>query len=101
MIVYGDDHGRMMRATGLRFSWGRALFVHFSTTGFEMAEAYKLGIFLIFTKAYRTSFFGKVYPPGSGGQITRIRKGWLTTSFDLRLKDGTFLRKVPLEYFRA
>lgn len=65
-----------------------------------MGDPYKVGVFMIFTKPYRTWFFGKVYKQGDSGQLVRIRRGWTGYMLDLRFKDGTFLRKVPEEYFR-
>ena len=63
--------------------------------------AFKKNSAVILTKDYRTSFFGKVYKQGTSGIVTDIRRGWFSWTIDIRLKDGTVLRRVPYEYFRV
>jgi hypothetical protein len=60
---------------------------------------------IIFTKDYVKSgfLFSKTYKQGTSGLVTRVYGGLLggITHVDVRLKDGVFLREVPIDYFRA
>lgn len=63
---------------------------------------FKVNGAIVFTKDYtHGTIFQTTYKQGSSGLITRVHRGWFTTSFDIRLKNGKFLRRVPLEYFEA
>jgi uncharacterized Zn ribbon protein len=66
-----------------------------------MPKPLKEGGSFVITKDYRTSFFGKVLKQGTGVLVTRVYKGWTGVYADVRLKDGTFVRKIPFEYFRG
>jgi len=59
---------------------------------------------VVFTMPYtHVTWFGlsrKNIKPGTSGVITRVYSGFLdVTHLDVRLKDGTFLREVPIRYF--
>jgi hypothetical protein len=60
---------------------------------------------LVFTKPYvkHTLLSKKEYGQGTTGIVTRLHTGLLgrIRRVDVRLADGTFVRDVPLRYFRA
>lgn len=60
---------------------------------------------IVFTKDYEAGWFrgGSTYKQGTTGIITRTHMGLLggVTHVDVRLKDGTFLREIPVEYFEV
>lgn len=60
---------------------------------------------VVFTRDYvmHTSLSKKTYAQGKSGIVTYIHKGPLgeITHVDIRLKDGEFLRDVPIDYFRG
>jgi hypothetical protein len=60
---------------------------------------------VVFTKEYEkhTLLSKKTYPQGMSGIVTHIHTGLLgrITHVDIRLKDGTFVREVPVDYFSA
>jgi hypothetical protein len=60
---------------------------------------------VVFTKKYvkHTLFSKKEYSPGAEGMIVNMHTGPLggVTHLDIRLGDGEFVNKVPVEYFRA
>jgi hypothetical protein len=60
---------------------------------------------IVFTKPYtnHTLFSEKEYGQGTAGIITRLHTGFLggIARVDVRLKDGTFVRDVPVDHFRA
>jgi hypothetical protein len=72
------------------------------TTGVIMATFLKVNGSTVLTRDYTTGLiFQKIHKQGTGGIITRIRSGWFSTQVDIRLKDGTFLRRVPHSYFQV
>jgi hypothetical protein len=60
---------------------------------------------VVFTKPYtkHTLFSKKEYPQGTTGIVTRLHTGLFgdITHVDVRLADGTFVRDVPIDHFRA
>ena len=60
---------------------------------------------IVFTKPYvkHTLFSKKEYPQGKNGIVTDWQTGFFgeITHVDIRLEDGTFVRDVPVDYFRA
>ena len=60
---------------------------------------------VVFTKPYvkHTLFSKKEYPQGTSGIVTRPHFNFLgeITHVDVRLADGTFVRDVHVDYFRA
>jgi hypothetical protein len=60
---------------------------------------------VVFTKEYvRHGLLSKkIYKQGTSGLITRVHSGLLggITHVDVRLKDGEFVREVPVDYFLA
>lgn len=60
---------------------------------------------VVFTKPYTkyTLLSKKEHPQGTTGIVTRLHCGLLgeIRRADVRLADGTFIRDVPVDYFRA
>jgi hypothetical protein len=60
---------------------------------------------VVFTKPYTkyTLLSKKEHPQGTAGIVTRLHTGLLgeIRRADVRLADGTFVRDVPVDYFRA
>ena len=63
---------------------------------------YRINGAIVFTRNYTHGVvFTTTYAQGSSGIVTRVHKGWFTTTLDIRLKNGKFLRRVPLKYFET
>jgi hypothetical protein len=60
---------------------------------------------VVFTKEYvkHTLLSKTTHKQGTSGIVTRIHTGLLgeITHVDVRLKDGKFVREVPVDYFSA
>ena len=60
---------------------------------------------IVFTKPYvkHTLLSKKKYGQGTSGIVTELHTGLLgdITHVDVRLEDGTFVRDVPVDHFRA
>jgi hypothetical protein len=58
---------------------------------------------IVFTKDYKAGWGERTYKQGTTGIITRTHPGFFkdVTHVDVRLKDGTFLREIPVEYFEV
>jgi hypothetical protein len=60
---------------------------------------------VVFTKPHvkHTLLSKKEYPQGTSGIVTKLHTGLFgdITGVDVRLADGTFVRDVPVDYFRA
>lgn len=57
---------------------------------------------IVFTRDYTTGLiFQTKVKQGTTGIVTADHRGWFSRSFDIRLKDGKFLRRVPFKYFET
>lgn len=76
--------------------------MHLARRGIQMPKAlFEKNGTVVFTMEYATAgfFSKKTYKQGTSGIITRTYGGLLDiTHVDIRLKDGTFLREVPVRY---
>jgi hypothetical protein len=70
----------------------------------EKVPALKSNGNVVFTKGFtgHTWFSKKKYPQGTTGIVTRLHTGLFgeIRRVDVRLEDGTFVRNVPVDFFK-
>ena len=66
-----------------------------------MPEPMKEGKSYALTRQYARGALGKPLKKGTSLLVTRIYKGWTGVYVDVRLDDGSFVRKIPFSYFRS
>lgn len=65
-----------------------------------MPEKMKEGKSYALTREYSRGL-RKPLKKGTSLLVTKIYRGWTGTYIDVRLDDGSFVRKIPHEYFRV